>query len=46
MATVAITPSQMSADTGVVVTPGAGTANVAAKTKKIARRRDGISSRL
>ena len=30
MATVAIVPTQLSADTGVVITPGAGTAIVAA----------------
>jgi hypothetical protein len=41
MATVAITPTRMVSDTGVVITPGAGTAIVAANTNTIAYPKDG-----
>ena len=41
MATVAITPTQLSADTGVVITQGAGTAIVAANTNTIAYPEEG-----
>lgn len=41
MATVAITPTQLSKDTGVVITQGAGTAIVAANTNTILYPADG-----
>lgn len=41
MATVAITPVQLSADTGVVITQGAGTAIVEANTNTIAYPKEG-----